>query len=102
MPIEKTWIATGANGETYIVEVLIEQTNDENKYPPEGVKSVFKVFKLNDEDEKEFVILIDNHEPFGFHDHTGLPQREPRKKIYVNSWQEAWKVFERKLKEIIP
>ena len=80
---------------------MVEQTKDKDKYPLEGVKSAFKVFKVNDSGEKELVILIDNHRPLGFHEHIGLPEQEPRKEIHASNWQEAWEIFERKVKELI-
>lgn len=97
LPIKKSFRRVDANGDGYLVEVSVEETNDSVSYPPDGIKSVYKVFKLNGEGEKELVILIDNHEPFGFHEHTDLPNKEPREEIHTSDWMEAWSIFEERI-----
>ena len=102
LPIDLDWIATGKkDGETYKVTVSVEQTDDKKKFPPEGVKSVFRVFRLKSDGNKELVILIDNHEPFGFHEHDKLPEEhDSRKQICADDWKDAWKEFEERMKEL--
>lgn len=103
LPIKKHWIGTGKDGESYAVDVSIEQTTDKIKYPPSGVKSVFRVFKIDSDGERELLILIDNHEPFGFHEHDKLPHKhDSRIEIHTDDWQGAWSVFEKRIKEIFP
>lgn len=47
------------------------------------------------------VLLIDNHMPFGFHFHPGLPSNhDEREDIHASDWQMAWEIFDRKLKEL--
>ena len=47
------------------------------------------------------MILIDNHEPFGFHEHDRLPEEhDSRKEICVDDWKDAWKEFEERMKEL--
>ena len=99
LPIKKTWVA-GSHGDVFIVDVSVNQTTDKSKYPPDGVKSVFKVFRLSENGEKELVLLIDNHKPFGFHEHPDLPSKKPRRAIRAENWQEAWDIFEKMMKEI--
>jgi hypothetical protein len=101
LPIKRNWKATGKDGETYIVDVSVVQTADTSKYPPDGIKSVYRFFKLNDDGAKELVILIDNHEPDGFHEHPSLPEQEPRKGIHTDNWQDAWGVFEERMEELL-
>ena len=101
LPINRDWRATGKDGEAYVVDVSIKQTTDKDKYPPNGVKSVFRVFKINGNGERELVILIDNHEPFGFHEHDKLPEtHDSREEIHADDWQRAWDIFEERMKEL--
>jgi hypothetical protein len=104
LPINKRWIAVDGQGRICICEVHIEQTSNKTLYPPDGVKSVFKVKREKTPGGEDFeaVILIDNHEPFGFHVHSRLPeQNDFRETIHVSSWQEAWIEFEEKIEEIL-
>jgi hypothetical protein len=43
------------------------------------------------------VILIDNHEPFGFHE---LTKAEERKKLMISNWEYALDYFLSKVKEL--
>ena len=43
------------------------------------------------------MILIDNHEPFGFHEHT---KDEERKKTMISNWEYALNYFLSKVKEL--
>jgi hypothetical protein len=86
------------------VEVFIEQTSDASKYPPDGKKCIFRLFreKTVGSDKFELIFLIDNHEPFGFHYHDQLPsQHHSRVRILTSNWQEAWIIFDRKVKELL-
>jgi hypothetical protein len=104
LPIKKRWISTDKLGRTCIVEVDIEQTTNKSLYPPHGVKSVFKVKREKKPGVEDFeaVILIDNHEPFGFHEHPKLPaEHDYRKSIHISDWQDAWLEFEKRIEEIL-
>lgn len=103
LPINRVRVMTGRDGNLFIVEVSIDQTNDLDKYPPDGVKAVFRILESNDKDgSKVLVVLIDNHRPLGYHEHDKLPgQHDSRKKIDAESWQDAWEIFAKKEKELI-
>jgi len=91
-------------GRTCRVEVLIEQTSDFIKYPPEGKKCTFRLLRETGflDDEFELVMLIDNHAPYGFHYHDKLPHHhDSRVKLMVFSWREAWIIFDQKVKELL-
>lgn len=104
LPIIRRRIVTDANGRTCRIEVMIEQTSDIIKYPPEGIKCVFRVFRekgLGNE-EFELILLIDNHEPFGFHYHDRLPTvHDSRLSIHISNWCDAWNIFDEKLEEML-
>ena len=101
LPIDREILKIDSSGDIYTIEVLIKQTEDLDKYPPEGIKAVFRILK-NKTDGDELVLLIDNHRPIGFHEHDELPENhESRKKIDAETWQEAWLVFDVKRKEVI-
>jgi len=104
LPIILQWIETDQSGRKCVVSVKIEQTNDRDFYPPDGIKSVFMVKreKRMGEENFETIILIDNHAPFGFHEHPNLPdESKVRQSIHVSNWQEAWFSFEIKMKELL-
>lgn len=83
------------------VEIDIKRTNNRKKYKPDGIKAVFKVLKEIDGDFEE-LLLIDNHEPYGFHFHDKLPQdHDSRIKIYAKNYQEAWDIFDLKLEDLL-
>lgn len=102
LPILENWSIIGRSGLTYKVEVRIEQTSDQIKFPPSGIKCSFKVMSENLFGKNELLILIDNHEPHGFHYHDRLPEvHDSRKSINAKNWQKAWNYFDQILKEII-
>lgn len=46
------------------------------------------------------VLLIDNHMPFNYHEHDKLPEEHnSRKCLSVGNWQEAWAIFDLKVKD---
>lgn len=103
LPITKRWICTDKLGRTCVVEVNIEQTTNTTLYP-DGIKSVFKIKREKTAGDEDFeaVVLIDNHEPFGFHEHPKLPEKHDfRRSIHVSTWQEAWREFEKRIEEIL-
>lgn len=59
-----------------VVEIKIEQTLDFSKYPPDGVKCIFRFLRemATTDNKYELMFLIDNHAPFGFHMHDKLPR----------------------------
>lgn len=104
LPICKKWISTDAAGRTCIVEIQIERTSNLELYPPDGVKSIFTIRREKRPgcEDFELVILIDNHAPFGFHEHPRLPNvHNYRRTIHTIRWQDAWLEFEKRLQEIL-
>lgn len=92
------------SGKESVVDISIIPTLDLRKYPPDGVKCVFKFFKeeMIGTGRYELLLLIDNHEPFGFHMHDRLPEvHDSRIKLPVGSWQEAWLIFDKVVKELL-
>ena len=68
---------------------------------PEGVKTSFVLLDL---ETNAPTLLVDNHAPFGFHMHTGLPNNKHiRVKLEVTTYQEAYEAFmvevERRVKD---
>ncbi len=103
MRIDRSSITTGKDGHRYKTSVFIEEHQDADKYP-EGVKAIFRLIRLdvNDENESELVVLVDNHKPFGFHSHDALPENHGyRVQLHLDDWREAWKVFQVKCQEIL-
>lgn len=104
LPIHRQRVMVDAQGRVCKVDVIIEQTADTAMYPPDGKKCVFRIVreKVAGDEDFELVLLIDNHEPFGYHHHDKLPEihgsREP---IHTSSWEEAWKIFDEKMKELL-
>lgn len=103
MDINKSSITTGADGCRYKIEVYIKDHDDAAMYP-EGVKAVFKMIRLdvNEDNESELLVLIDNHQPLGFHSHAKLPENHDyRQRLYTSDWREAWSMFQEKYREIL-
>lgn len=102
-PIKKSSITIGKDGFRYKIDVSIGDHEDVDKYP-EGVKAVFKLIRLdiNDEGETELVVLIDNHKSFGFHSHNKLPENHAyREPLQLDDWNKAWSIFQAKCWEIL-
>lgn len=102
-PIKKSSITIGRDGFRYRIDISIEKHKDKDKYP-EGVKAIFKLIRLdiNNDGETELVILIDNHKPFGFHSHEKLPENQDyRMTLNTDNWNEAWDFFQTKCREIL-
>lgn len=101
LPINLEWRKFDKKGNSFLVRVEVIQTNQKERYPPDGIKAVFKVFKMAQDEGNRLICLIDNHEPFGFHEHDRLPfEHDSRTILHVKNWQEAWSIFDQKLKEI--
>jgi hypothetical protein len=103
LPIKQSSIASDQSGKRYKWEVSVEDSTDTLNYP-EGVKAVFRLVRLdiNQESDSELVILIDNHRPIGFHSHDKLPEiHDFRTPLHITKWKEAWNIFQTKCKEIL-
>jgi hypothetical protein len=103
LPIIRSRVVTTKSNDLFVIEVSIEQTEDFDKYPPDGIKATFRILKSSGGvEENELVVLIDNHRPFNYHEHDKLPEEHnSRKRIEANNWQEAWQLFDLKVKEVI-
>jgi hypothetical protein len=91
-------------GRSYLVDIQILQSDDFTKYRPDGVKCVFRVLRemAFNKNKFELVLLVDNHDPFGFHSHPDLPEvHEKRVELDVRNWKEAWILFDIMVKELI-
>ncbi len=103
-PIIKKWISTDKRGRTCVIAVNIELTCNRSLYPPDGVKSVFTIKreKYPGTEDFELVLLIDNHAPFGFHEHPRLPvEHDFRRILHITTWQEAWNEFENRIEDVL-
>ncbi len=66
---------------------------------PEGIK--LKCVLVNTELNTP-VLLVDNHEPFGYHMHTRLPyDKNYRVTLKVNSYEEAIALFMNEVQKVI-
>jgi hypothetical protein len=66
---------------------------------PSGIKAKFALIHM----EGNYIrLLVDNHEPFGFHIHTQLPEdRNVRIQLPVSDYREALKLFRQEVERII-
>lgn len=82
----------------FIALIKVYEVEKSDKYPL-GIKSKFI---LIDSAENYPVLLIDNHEPYGFHIHSALPENKNfRERLYIEYYEEALSIFENKVMEII-
>ena len=85
----------------FAISVKVFEVPPDDLKHPEGVKTSFVLVDL--ELDKP-VFLIDNHAPFGFHLHSGMPDnKDQREELKVSTYQEAYEVFmvevEKRVKE---
>jgi hypothetical protein len=103
LPIERSSLCQDSSGRLYRWEISV-RAMPANVLYPEGVKAVFRLikFELNQRGTDQIVLLIDNHAPYGFHEHDLLPQNHhSRRKLRVETWQEALAYFQERCKEIL-
>ena len=103
-PIIKRYEVFNSIGRTFVVEIIIKETEDYLNYFPEGKKCIFRLFreKIINSREFELVLLIDNHAPYGFHIHNKLPEiHDSRVGIKTSDWKEAWYNFDKFTKELM-
>jgi hypothetical protein len=103
LPIYRHWTETDSRGRICVIEIRIVQIDNTSFYPPDGIKSVFLVKRERTPGSENFetIILIDNHEPYGFHEHSNLPdQPSVRLTVHASNWQAAWRIFETRLEEL--
>ena len=56
----------------YLVDIIVYKKPKSKKFP-DGIKSKFRLIHIP---TNSLVVLIDNHEPFGFHEHKEDEGRE--------------------------
>jgi hypothetical protein len=101
LPIYEYYIFKGKNGCEYIAEIEIYETDNLNMFA-NGCSATFKLFLIIEDGTKQLIYLIDNHQPFGFHEHHDLPfNHNARKLIPLVDWQLAWNHFQKVCKELI-
>ncbi len=82
----------------YRVELKVFEVDPSRRFP-DGIKVSFALLDVIDKVPR---LLVDNHAPFGFHVHTGLPQnKQARKPLATKDYQEALDEFWRLAKDII-
>lgn len=82
----------------YVVLIKVYQVERSKRFP-DGIKAKFLLQDI----ELGFArLLVDNHEPFGFHMHTLLPhEKDHRVTLNVNGYQEAMQLFDREVERIV-
>lgn len=100
LPVIADYVFTAKNGKEYSVEIEVYETENLAMFP-EGVSGTFRLFEVDENGHRKLIYLIDNHAPYGFHEHDKLPEKhESRIKIHVKSWKNAWDIFQAKCGEI--
>lgn len=86
-------------GRKYRVVIKVVELEEHPQYP-EGVKALFKLFRLDKNGEEQLILLLDNHEPFGFHEHHRLPEnKKVRRSLNTKKWEEVRAIFQQRIKE---
>ena len=75
------------------------QSVPKNKNRPDGFKANFVLINI---DSSELILLVDNHDPFGYHLHPS-PEKDKsiREPLDVNSPYEAMTIFLNKVRHIV-
>lgn len=83
--------------EKYAAHIKVYEVANYAKYP-----SGYKVrCALIERMSGGLIVLLDNHEPFGFHIHTKLPDKNPRTSFDVDSYEEAIEIFFNEVRRVI-
>jgi len=66
---------------------------------PQGIKAKFL---LQNKEDRSLMLLMDNHEPFGFHMHTRLPHDpDHRIPVHVHDYREAIIYFKEEVRRLL-
>lgn len=85
-------------GGKYTALVKVYEVKKDEKFPY-GIKAKFVLIDAEKGVER---LLIDNHEPFGFHTHSKLPdQKKHRERMETTDYREALKLFFSEVRRII-
>ncbi len=92
------WDQSFQLAENFRVELKVYEVKPTEKYP-EGIKARFV---LIDMERNHARLLIDNHAPFGFHIHTGLPEdKATRIVLNTKDFYEAFVEFINEAERIV-
>ena len=82
----------------YKADIKVLEVPKSEKFPL-GIKARFVLLDTYEETAR---LLVDNHEPYGFHMHTKLP-KEPdhREKIETSDHEEALQIFLREAERLV-
>jgi hypothetical protein len=103
LPFKHERVVFDKKGNICKIEITIEMS-DPNIYKPDGKKCVFRYIREKNTNREDFeiIFLIDNHEPFGFHEHSNLPEEHNvREIIHAIDWSQAWDIFDARTKELL-
>lgn len=76
--------------ESFRVEIKVYEVEPTEKYP-EGIKARFVLIDIEINVAR---LLVDNHAPYGFHIHTGLPENKTiRVVLSAKDFYEAFEEF---------
>lgn len=82
----------------YVVAIKVYEVPANPKFP-QGIKAKFLLLNIAAGHAR---LLLDNHEPFGFHMHTKLPgDKEYRVPLMVTDYLEAYKLFMDEVERIL-
>lgn len=91
-------ISLGYFNNRFVAHFKVYEVDSSDKYP-EGIKARFV---LVDAENGWPRLLVDNHEPFGFHMHTKLPEdKSHRVKLDVKDHNEALALFVKEVERIV-
>ncbi len=84
--------------ERYRIILKVYEVKKSKKYP-EGIKAKYVLIDVEGNFPR---LLVDNHEPFGFHLHTHLPENKNiRVKLDTDKYLEALEEFRKDVTKII-
>lgn len=82
----------------YLIELSVYEVKKSEKFP-KGIKVKFLLLDLEKNGPR---LLIDNHEPYGFHMHSELADNhQVRVPLQVKDYQEAREIFFDEVERII-
>jgi hypothetical protein len=85
-------------GGKYVANVTVNEVGKSKKFP-DGIKARFVLVNAEAGYPR---LLVDNHQPYGFHMHTKLPHdKEHRVLLDVSDHNEALEVFRAEVERII-
>ena len=82
----------------FVLKIKVLRVKKDEKYP-DGIKAKFAMLDI----EKQIIrLLIDNHEPWGYHIHPYLPEdHSVRTRIGAKDYQEAANIFFKEVQKVI-